>query len=193
MAPWPAWIGELGGSGARSARSWLAASGGSARGDERGRGAMKVRGRFEPAQALAVAVAASRCACAVCAPHRPLAYSQLTTPACASSAAPVQPGRPSTTTRDVSETSELLYHEGRVGLGASATTWRCSAACATTLLNTVAEEGGAAGGRGVLGPGEALGWWRVGSGSSARARWWQGRAAAARGGRREERARPHRT
>ena len=39
-----------------------------------------------------------------------------------------------------------------------------------TLLYTVAEEGGAAGGRGVLGRGEELGWWRAGLGSSAWAR-----------------------
>ena len=47
-------------------------------------------------------------------------------------------------------------------------------------------------GGGVLGRGEVLGWWRAGAGSPACMRWGRGRAAAARGGRRGERARSHR-
>ena len=133
MATWPALIGELGGAGARSARSWLAASGGRARGDGRGRGAMKVRGRFEPEQALPVAAAALRCARDAPPHDPPHSLTQLTASSFACLAAPVQPGRHSTTTRDVSKTSELLYHQGRVGLGASEPTWRCSEACAMTL------------------------------------------------------------
>ena len=183
MASWPALIGELGGAGARSARSWLAASGGRARGDGRGRGAMKVRGRFEPEQALPVAAAASRCACAALACDPPHSLTQLTASSFACLAAPVQPGRHSTTTRDVSKTSELLYHQGRVGLGASEPTWRCSEACAMTLLYTVAEEGGAAGGRGVLGRGEVLGWWRAGAAPPVWVGWGHMRGRAARGGR----------
>ena len=139
MATWPAWIGELGGAGARSAPSWPAASGGRARGDERGRGAMEVRGRFEPAHALAVAAAASRCACDAPPRAPPHSLTQLTASCLASLAAPVHPGRCSTRSAMVPKDTELIYYHHRVRPEASRPSSTSSGGSALLLPNTVAE------------------------------------------------------
>ena len=78
---------------------------GRSRGDERGLRAKKVRAGFEPAQALCVSAADSRCTCAAAPCPPPRSHTQLTVRALASSAGPVRPSRCSTSSALVPEYS----------------------------------------------------------------------------------------
>ena len=183
MARWPAWISELGSAGARSAPSLPAAFRRRARGDERGRGAMKVRGRFEPAQALPVAAAALRCARTAPPRDPPHSLTQLTASSLASLAAPVRPERCSTRSPTVPKSTELIYGHLRVRPDASRPSSASIGGSALHLPNTVAERVARPAGGGVLGRGEVLGWWRAGAGPPVWVGWGRMHARAARGAR----------
>ena len=153
-----------------------------------GDGSAKVRAARAPAQACHGSVAGSRRAHDAPPPPPPRLHAQLTTPACASSAASVRPGGGATTSRDVPEALELLYHHQRVGPGASTPSCRRCAGCtgcASMLPKTAAD--GAAGGRGgwAVGGLVVLERRRAGVGSTAGAGWGRARAGGERGGRGE--------
>ena len=131
---------------------------GRSRGDERGRRAKKVRDRFEPAQALCVSAADSRCTCAAAPCPPPRSHTQLTVRALASSAGPVRPSRCSTSSALVPEYSEHLYYHRVLGPGPSPPSRRRCSGCATHPPTAVAEEAVETGGGGVFaGRGGVLG------------------------------------
>ena len=118
-----------------------------------------MRAARAPAQGARMIVACLVCTCAAPAPPPARPDLQLTTPACASSAAPVRPGGGSVTSPDEPETSEHLGEHQGVGQGASAPSRRAWAGCTTTLLYMVAEEQRRSGGGG---------WWRGGGPAGGR-------------------------